>query len=64
MSSIKISFTYTPDALTTSLSPDTATKNYLASLQNPDGGFKVGGDIDYLLSLFGAYSIFFTDLIN
>ncbi|MHA2289173.1 MAG: prenyltransferase/squalene oxidase repeat-containing protein, partial [Promethearchaeota archaeon] len=40
------------------------TKNYLANLQNPDGGFRIGNDVDYVLSLFGAYSIIFTDLIN
>ena len=40
------------------------TKNYLASLQNPDGGFRIGDDIDYLFSLFGAYSVLFTDLID
>ncbi len=40
------------------------TKNYLTSLQNPDGGFRVGNDIDYLLSMFGSYSVIFTDLIN
>ena len=41
-----------------------ATKNYLVSLQNSDGGFKVGNDVEYLLSLFGSYSVIFTDLIN
>jgi len=40
------------------------TKNFLSNLQNPDGGFRVGNDIDYLLSLFGSYSIIFTNLIN
>jgi ABC-type multidrug transport system ATPase subunit/prenyltransferase beta subunit len=40
------------------------TTNYLASLQNPDGGFRVGDDVDYLFSLFGAFSVLFTDLIN
>ncbi|MBY8987023.1 MAG: ATP-binding cassette domain-containing protein, partial [Candidatus Lokiarchaeota archaeon] len=40
------------------------TKNYLVSLQNPDGGFRVGNDVDYILSLFGSYSLIFTDLIN
>ncbi|MHA1239790.1 MAG: prenyltransferase/squalene oxidase repeat-containing protein [Promethearchaeota archaeon] len=40
------------------------TTNYLAHLQNPDGGFRVGDDVDYLLSLFGAFSVLFTDLIN
>ena len=40
------------------------TINYLVSLQNPDGGFRVGNDVDYVLSLFGSYSIIFTDLIN
>jgi prenyltransferase beta subunit len=46
--------------------PDTLnlTKNFLSNLQNPDGGFRVGNDIDYLLSLFGSYSIVFTNLIN
>ena len=41
-----------------------ATRNFLANLQNPDGGFRVGDDIDYLFSLFGAFSVLFTDLIN
>ncbi|MHA1467222.1 MAG: ATP-binding cassette domain-containing protein, partial [Promethearchaeota archaeon] len=49
---------------TTPLNLLNATKNYLASLQNPDGGFRVGEDVDQLFSLFGAYSIFFADLIN
>lgn len=41
-----------------------ATINFLARLQNPDGGFKVGHDLDYILSLFGPiYKIYF-DLIN
>jgi len=40
------------------------TKNFLSNLQNPDGGFRVGNDIDYLLSLFGSYSMVFTNLIN
>ena len=40
------------------------TKNYLINLQNPDGGFRVGNDVDYMLSLFGSYSVIFTDLIN
>lgn len=40
------------------------TKNYLESLQNLDGGFRVGNDIDYLLSMFGSYSVVFTSLIN
>ncbi len=40
------------------------TKNFLSNLQNPDGGFRVGNDIDYLLSLFGSYSMIFTNLIN
>jgi ABC-2 type transport system ATP-binding protein len=48
------------------LPPDTLnlTKSFLSNLQNPDGGFRVGNDIDYLLSLFGSYSIVFTNLIN
>ena len=40
------------------------TKNFLSNLQNPDGGFRVGNDLDYLLSLFGSYSSIFTNLIN
>ncbi|NHJ20471.1 MAG: ATP-binding cassette domain-containing protein [Candidatus Lokiarchaeota archaeon] len=40
------------------------TQYYLASLQNADGGFKAGQNVNYILSLFGAYSIIFTDLIN
>ncbi len=49
---------------TTPINVLNATKNYLSSLQNPDGGFRVGDDIDYLFSLFGAYSVLFTDLID
>jgi len=41
-----------------------ATQNYLISLQNPDGGFRVGNDVDYVLSLFGSYSVIFTNLVN
>ncbi len=41
-----------------------ATKNYLANLQNPDGGFRVGDDLEYLFSLFRGFSVLFTDLIN
>jgi len=40
------------------------TKNFLSNLQNPDGGFRVGDDIDYLLSLFGSNSIIFANLID
>ena len=40
------------------------TSNYLANLQNPDGGFKAGQNVNYILSLFGSYSTIFTDLIN
>ena len=42
----------------------TLTKNFLSNMQNPDGGFRVGNDVDYLLSLFESYSIIFTNLIN
>lgn len=48
---------FPPDALN-------LTKNFLSNLQNSDGGFRVGKDIEYLLSLFGSYSIVFTNLIN
>ncbi|MFX0179387.1 MAG: prenyltransferase/squalene oxidase repeat-containing protein, partial [Candidatus Hodarchaeota archaeon] len=40
------------------------TVNYLVDLQNPDGGFRVGNDVDYLVSLFGPYYNYFLNLIN
>jgi ABC-2 type transport system ATP-binding protein len=40
------------------------TSNYLANLQNPDGGFKVGEDVDYILSLYGAYYGIYSTLID
>ncbi|MGB5912156.1 MAG: prenyltransferase/squalene oxidase repeat-containing protein [Promethearchaeia archaeon] len=40
------------------------TINYLVGLQNPDGGFRIGNDVDFLLSLFGPYYNFFLNLIN
>ena len=40
------------------------TSKYLASLQNPDGGFKVGEDVDYVLSLYGGYYGIYSTLIN
>lgn len=38
--------------------------NFILELQNADGGFRVGNDLDYLLSLFGPYYNVFTNLIN
>ncbi|MFX1557578.1 MAG: prenyltransferase/squalene oxidase repeat-containing protein [Promethearchaeota archaeon] len=40
------------------------TSNYLANLQNADGGFKVGEDVDYVLSLYGGYYGIYSTLIN
>jgi ABC-2 type transport system ATP-binding protein len=37
---------------------------FLVGLQNDDGGFRVANDLDYLLSLFGPYSVFFQNVIN
>ncbi|MFW9865067.1 MAG: prenyltransferase/squalene oxidase repeat-containing protein [Candidatus Thorarchaeota archaeon] len=38
--------------------------NFIVNLQNPDGGFKLGDDINNLLSLFGGSHILFLDLVN
>jgi len=40
------------------------TTKYLTELQNPDGGFRAEDDIEYLLSLYGSYSILFGNLVN
>lgn len=37
---------------------------FLIGLQNEDGGFRVGNDLDYVLSLFGPYSTVVTNLID
>jgi len=37
---------------------------FLIGLQNDDGGFRVGNDLDYLLSLFGPYYNVFLNLID
>ena len=41
-----------------------ATRCFLIDLQNPDGGFKIGNDTSYLLSLFGSYYSIYSELIN
>ncbi|MFW9880709.1 MAG: ATP-binding cassette domain-containing protein, partial [Candidatus Thorarchaeota archaeon] len=38
--------------------------NYLINLQNSDGGFSVGGDVEVILSLFGPFYKIFLNLIN
>jgi len=40
------------------------TSNYLIKLQNDDGGFRAGGDVEYLLSLYIPYNEVFLNLIN
>lgn len=40
------------------------TTLYLTELQNIDGGFRMGNDINYLQSLFSSYYIIFSKLIN
>ncbi|MFX1595541.1 MAG: prenyltransferase/squalene oxidase repeat-containing protein [Promethearchaeota archaeon] len=40
------------------------TTNYLVNLQNPDGGFSVGQDVDAVLSSYGAFYQIFLYLIN
>ncbi|MFX1273765.1 MAG: ATP-binding cassette domain-containing protein [Promethearchaeota archaeon] len=42
----------------------TATRIYLASLQNSDGGFKIGIDIDDLYKQLGSFAFIITSLIN
>ncbi len=42
----------------------TRTINFLVEKQNPDGGFKIGNDIDNLLSSFGSHYIIFLNLMN
>lgn len=43
---------------------ETATENYLAGLQNYDGGFKIGEDKDYIFSLFGSFISVINTFIN
>ncbi|MFX1572479.1 MAG: prenyltransferase/squalene oxidase repeat-containing protein [Promethearchaeota archaeon] len=38
--------------------------NYLVELQNSDGGFKIGGDVDVLLSMYGPFHQVFLYFIN
>lgn len=38
--------------------------NYLVDLQNPDGGFRVGQDVDAVLSMYGAFYQIYLYLIN
>ncbi len=38
--------------------------NYLVDLQNPDGGFSIGQDVDAVLSMYGAFYQVFLYLIN
>ncbi|MFX1321110.1 MAG: prenyltransferase/squalene oxidase repeat-containing protein [Promethearchaeota archaeon] len=40
------------------------TKRYLVDLQNPDGGFSIGGDVEIILSMFGPLYKVFLYLIN
>ena len=40
------------------------TSNYLIDLQNNDGGFRAGGDIEYILSLYIPYNEVFLNLID
>jgi ABC-2 type transport system ATP-binding protein len=40
------------------------TKRYLVDLQNPDGGFSIGGDVEVILSMFGPLYKVFLYLIN
>ncbi len=42
----------------------TTTQDYLADLQNPDGGFRAGNDTEYISFLFGSYYYLIIDLIN
>ncbi|MFO7795871.1 MAG: prenyltransferase/squalene oxidase repeat-containing protein [Promethearchaeati archaeon] len=42
----------------------TATVNFLVRLQNPDGGFKLGEDLNVILSYFGPAYELFLDFIN
>ncbi|MFX1314463.1 MAG: prenyltransferase/squalene oxidase repeat-containing protein [Promethearchaeota archaeon] len=39
-------------------------RNYLVNLQNPDGGFSIGGDVEIILSMFGPLYKIFLYLIN
>jgi len=43
---------------------ETATESFILSLQNSDGGFKVGNDLELIFSMFGSYSYIFKSLIN
>ncbi|MHA1671512.1 MAG: prenyltransferase/squalene oxidase repeat-containing protein, partial [Promethearchaeota archaeon] len=40
------------------------TSYYLINLQNADGGFRAGGDVEYVLSLYIPYQEVFLNLIN
>ena len=40
------------------------TSNYLIELQNNDGGFRAGGDVEYILSLYIPYNDVFLNLID
>lgn len=42
----------------------TSTIDYLVRLQNPDGGFKLGEDLEVILSYFGSAYELFLDFIN
>ncbi|TFF63753.1 MAG: ATP-binding cassette domain-containing protein [Promethearchaeota archaeon] len=42
----------------------TKIRDYLITLQNADGGFKVGHDIDYVISLFGSENNIIQEIIN
>ncbi|MBD3196416.1 MAG: ATP-binding cassette domain-containing protein [Candidatus Lokiarchaeota archaeon] len=43
---------------------ETATEQYFVQLQNADGGFKIGEDVDLFISLFGGAFNEITQLIN
>jgi len=43
---------------------ESATINYLLSLQNSDGGFKVGNDLEVVFSMLGTASYIIKELIN
>ena len=43
---------------------ETATEIYLLSLQNSDGGFKVGNDLEQVFSMLGEFSNIIKSLIN
>ena len=43
---------------------ESATEQYITTLQNPDGGFKIGEDVDMIVSLFGPIYEPFIGTIN